>query len=175
MIDYVLQSQSQKEATINQFFDAAEPAIFLGFRAETTGALQFGFYGGVYKNGSLTERIGNGTVALTASATNYVQFEPTTGVVSVSTSAFLTGKTPMYKVVTNATNISSIESHRILGSSGGSSFPENGFIAGGENNELTEKNQVIHGSYTKPRRANDFAFGVERLAVAGDSQRVENI
>ena len=107
LLDTIQQSQAQKEVTANAMFDAASPSMLFGRRASTTTGLTWGYYGG-YKNGSA---IANGTVALTASTTNYVE-ATTAGAVSKNTTAFTTGRIPLYVIVTGTASVTSYTDRR---------------------------------------------------------------
>ena len=113
---YLTAGQLQPEVTINNdlnIIDAATggaPTAFSNQAATTTG-LTFGYFGGnVYSNGANIV-IAAGTVALTASATNYVQ-RTAAGIVSVNTTGFTAGLIPMATVVTGASTITSIADNR---------------------------------------------------------------
>ncbi len=114
LLDLISSSQAQKEVTANALLDAGSPATLYGRRASTTSALTWGFYGG-YLNilGTLTA-IANGTVALTGSATNYVESDPATGAVTSNTSAFTAGRIRLYTVVTGASSVTSYTDWRSL-------------------------------------------------------------
>ncbi|WP_316150420.1 hypothetical protein [Cupriavidus sp. BIC8F] len=101
LLNQIAANQSNKEVTANGLFDAASPATTWGRRDTTTSALTWGYYGG-YFNGNA---IANGTVTLTASATNYVYANASTGAVSVSTSSFPAGSITLYQITTNATSV----------------------------------------------------------------------
>jgi len=78
-------------------------ALF-GRRRSTTTLLTWGYYGGpMVVDGALTV-IANGTVALSASATNYIE-ATRAGVVSKNTTAFTPGSIPLYTVVTDTTTV----------------------------------------------------------------------
>ena len=111
--DAIIQAQASKEVTANALFDALSPASLYGRRQSTSSGLTWGYYGGnVLVNGVLTQ-IANGTLTLTASLTNYVEAEPTTGAVSFNTTAFTAGRTPLYTVVAGAATVSSYTDHRL--------------------------------------------------------------
>jgi hypothetical protein len=113
-LDTISSAQSQKEVTANAAFDAGSPATLFGRRASTTSGLTWGYYGGkLWIDGVLTT-IANGTVALTASATNYVEADRA-GVVSKNTTGFTAGRTPLYEIVTGASTVTSYTDRRILG------------------------------------------------------------
>ncbi|NVI27379.1 hypothetical protein G4D42_29985, partial [Burkholderia pseudomallei] len=81
LIDQISSTQANKEVVANANFDAASPAMLWGRRASTTSGLTWGYYGGWYGGA----QINDGTVTLTASATNYVYASATSGAVSVNT------------------------------------------------------------------------------------------
>jgi hypothetical protein len=107
LIDTIATNQSSKEVLANALFDAASPAMLWARRASTTSGLTWGYYGGWF-NG----QISNGTVSLTASTTNYLMADATTGAVSVNTTGFTAGKIPLYLVVTGATTVTSYTDER---------------------------------------------------------------
>ena len=71
----------------------------------TTTGLTWGYFGGRVRNDNVVTTVAPGTVALTASATNYVQINPGTGAISVNTTGFTSGQVPIAELVTNATAI----------------------------------------------------------------------
>src|SRR5690349_8791986 len=111
-LDTISSSQSQKEVTANELFDAHSPSSIFGRRASACAALVFGYYGGRF-GGTL---IANGTVTATASNTNYVVAHRTTLVVSVSTSNTNWNNVAtygrMYKLTAGASSITAYEDHR---------------------------------------------------------------
>jgi hypothetical protein len=114
-LDLISVSQAQKEVTANALFDAAWPATVYARRASTTSLLTWGYYGGRF-NSIL---IANGTLALTASETNYIVASTATGAVSTSTSIVDWNNSDgdfirLYRVITGATNITSYEDHRTI-------------------------------------------------------------
>lgn len=111
--DAISSSQAGKEVTANAYFDAASPATLYGRQQSTTSGLTWGYYGGnVLVNGVLTQ-ISNNTLSLTASTTNYIEAEPTTGAVSFNTSGFTAGRTPLYTAVTGTSTVLSYTDHRL--------------------------------------------------------------
>ena len=112
-LDLLSASQAQKEVTANALLDAASPATLFGRRNSTTTALTWGYYGGdLLVDGTLTS-IANGTVALTASATNYIEASRA-GVVSKNTTGFTAGSVPLYTVAAGSSTISSYTDHRTM-------------------------------------------------------------
>jgi len=120
-LDLISASQSNKEVTANALLDAASPAMLYGRRAVSSAGLTFGYYGGTVSTGGTPTQIANGTVTLTASATNYVEADPGAGSVSVNQTGFTTGRTPLYTVVTGVSAVTSYTDLRVLG--GGGSAP----------------------------------------------------
>ncbi|KVO72425.1 hypothetical protein WJ79_19395 [Burkholderia ubonensis] len=107
-LDQISSTQANKEVTANSLFDAASPASLWGRHASATGGLTWGYYGGNFvDNTGTSHAIANGTLTLTASATNYIYANATTGAVSVNTTGFPAGSVPLYSVVTNASTASS--------------------------------------------------------------------
>ncbi|WP_423396019.1 hypothetical protein [Burkholderia sp. LMG 21824] len=103
LLDTIAVNQSNKEAVINALLDAASPGMLWGRHASACSGLTWGFYGGQYGSNA----IANGTVTLTASATNYVYADNATGAVSVNTSGVPSGKIPLYSIVTGTTTVTS--------------------------------------------------------------------
>lgn len=114
-LDTILTAQSQKEVTANSVDDAESPASFGGRHASACTGLTWGYYGGRYRDGSnVTQLLANGTIALSASATNYVEFNKTTGLVTANTSAFTSGRTPLYIAVVGTATVTSYTDQRII-------------------------------------------------------------
>lgn len=108
LLDLIATNQASKEVTANSMFDATSPATLWGRRASTTNGLTWGYYGGNYVDSSATiHAIANGTVSLTASSTNYLFADPTTGAVSSNTTGYTAGKIPLYSIVTGSTTVTS--------------------------------------------------------------------
>lgn len=121
-LDLISASQSSKEVTANSLFDAASPAMLYGRRALTSAGLTWGYYGGTVLAGGVPTQIANGTVALTPSATNYVEADTSTGAVSVNTTGFTSGRMALYQAITGTATVTSYADLRILGG-GNSSAP----------------------------------------------------
>lgn len=111
-LDLISVSQAQKEVTANALFDAASPAILYGRRASTTGGLVWGYYGGCVFAAGAVIVIANGTLNLTASATNYIQADSATGAITVNTTGFTAGKVPLYQVVAGTASVTSYTDNR---------------------------------------------------------------
>lgn len=99
---------------VNDNFTATSAAGMYGRSAPTTSALTWGFYGGR----GFGNTIADGTVALTASTTNYVVANRSSGVVSVSTSLTNWNDTVNYcrlhLIVTGASSITTATDYREL-------------------------------------------------------------
>lgn len=109
--DPIVQSQASKEVTANAMFDALSPASFFGRRASTSSGLTWGYYGGtMLVDGALTQ-IANGTLALTGSATNYVEINRS-GSISKNTTGYTPGSIPLYTIVCGASTAWPYTDHR---------------------------------------------------------------
>jgi len=78
-----------------------------GHKTTTTTGLTLGYFGGVLLVDGVITTIADGTVALTASATNYIE-ATRAGVVSKNTTGFTAGSIPIREVVTGTAAIASI-------------------------------------------------------------------
>lgn len=112
LLDTVPTSSANKEATVNALMDAASPATLWGRRASTSSGLTWGYYGGTFNYQGTLNAIANGTLTLTASATNYVYAAATTGAVSFNTTGFPAGSVALYTVVTGASSVTSYTDQR---------------------------------------------------------------
>ena len=111
-IDTIAQSQASKEVTANAYFDAVSPASLFSRRASTCSGLTWGYYGGNILNNGEVNQIANGTLALTASTTNYVEVTKA-GVVSKNTVGFTPGQIPLYSIVTGSATVTSYTDYRM--------------------------------------------------------------
>jgi hypothetical protein len=117
-LDQIATATSQKEVKANETDDAESPASFGGRHGSTCSGLTWGYYGGKYMTGGASPAItmlANGTVVLTASLTNYVEFDPIGGTVNANTTAFTAGRVPLYTVVVGASTITSYTDQRMWG------------------------------------------------------------
>lgn len=80
---------------------------------DTTTGLTFGYRAGRFHNGLAVVSVAAGTLALSASLTNYVEVDRA-GTVSSNTSGFTSGALPLFTVVTGASTISSTTSAKPL-------------------------------------------------------------
>lgn len=111
-ITQISSSQADKESTANENFNAASPSMLFG-RNSTSTALTWNYYGGKILVDGVITSIANGSVALTGSTTNYVE-ATRFGVVSVNTSGFTPGRTPLYQIVTGSGTVTSYTDKRCL-------------------------------------------------------------
>ncbi len=115
IIDQISSAQAQKEVTANADIDSLTPSALGARRAAACIGLTWGYYGGPYRDGSnVLQRKANGTIAMSASTVNYVEFNKTTGAVTTNTTAYTSGLMPLYRVTTGATTITSWLDDRIL-------------------------------------------------------------
>ena len=115
-MDQINSAQASPEIIINENFEALADLAVYAKKASTTTGLTWGYYGGRWAGFAVTD----GTLTLTASATNYIVAAKATGVLSVSTSttnwADTTNYAKVYQVVTGASTITSFASYRVGGS-----------------------------------------------------------
>jgi len=105
-------SQVSAEVPINENFQSLIHQEVYGKKQSTTSGLTWGYWGGRWSGFLLAD----GTLALTASATNYIVVLLTTGAISVSTAATNWNNRldycRVYRVTTNATAVTATEDHR---------------------------------------------------------------
>jgi len=94
------------DVRVNENFDAASPAMLFGRRAAATTGLTWAYYGGSWPVNGVPTAIANGTVTLTASATNYVGLTQA-GAVVVTPTTPNPLHAPLYTVVTGASTVTS--------------------------------------------------------------------
>jgi hypothetical protein len=97
----------KREVVFNSMVDAASPATFGGRDELGCSGLTWAYLGGNWFNAGTVGQLANGTLALTGSTTNYIQFDPSTGSIESNTTAFTTGKIPLYSVVTGTSTVTS--------------------------------------------------------------------
>ena len=101
----IAQSGASQDIKANGLFDAVSPAAIYGLNVATTTGLTIGLHGGKILLAGVITTIAAQTLALTVSATNYVEAHPDTGAVSKNTTAFTPGYLPIAVVTTNTTGI----------------------------------------------------------------------
>jgi hypothetical protein len=107
LLDTISSSQANKESVVNALMDAASPGTMWGRHATACNGLTWGYYGGNWQVGLTSNAVANGTLTLTASATNYIYADPVTGAVSVNTTGVPSGKIALYSVVTGTSTVTS--------------------------------------------------------------------
>lgn len=95
-------------AAISQF--APDNVQNLDANGALTG-LTFGYLAGRVRTGTAVTDVARGTLAMTASATNYVEVD-SSGVVSTNTSGFTAGRVPLFIVTTDASKMTAINDRR---------------------------------------------------------------
>ncbi len=112
-LDVLSTSNTDNVTPANSLFDPMSPAAFGGRRAQTTTGLTWGYFGGAaYKTDGTIVDIANGTIALTASVSNYIEYDPIAGSIGKNTTAFTAGRVPLYTVVAGASSVTSYVDHR---------------------------------------------------------------
>lgn len=106
-------SQANPEVVVNENFDILAALAVYGRDPTTTSGLTWGYIGGRWGGFSVTA----GTLTLTASSTNYIVVERTTGVISTSvtdTNWVDTGNyARLYQAVTGVSTVTSFSDFRI--------------------------------------------------------------
>lgn len=136
-------SQAAKEVTANEAFLALGPTGLFGRKYTTTAGLTWGYYGGILMVDGVLTTIADGTVALTASATQYLE-ATRAGVVSKNTTGFSAGRIPLYTVVTGASSITSYSDQRLTNPRRTGRLSKS--VAGGANVTLTAaeaRNEIL--------------------------------
>jgi hypothetical protein len=87
--------QAQAEVIVNESLEAVQHIAVYGYKAATSSALTWGYYGGRWNGHTITA----GTLTLTDSATNYIVVARATGVLSTSTSSTNHSNTTDYALV----------------------------------------------------------------------------
>lgn len=120
MQDIASPPQANAEVVVNENFRTINPAALYGVRQPATTGLTWGFYGGQFDGNTVAD----GTVSLTASSTNYVVANRSSGAVSAATGTTNWDNTAdylrLYSVVTGAASISGYVDYRqAYGGTGG--------------------------------------------------------
>lgn len=112
-LDTITTTQEGKEVVVNGLLDAASPSMLYARHDSACVGLTWAYYGGKFflPDGSIAD-IANGTLTLTASATNYVEVDPATGTISFNTTGFTVGRTKIYSVATGVGTVTSYIDYR---------------------------------------------------------------
>ncbi|MBI2801231.1 MAG: hypothetical protein HYX63_13300 [Gammaproteobacteria bacterium] len=111
ILNQLSSGQTQKEVTTNNNFQVVSIAGTFAQNVSTTSGLTWGFFGGQIIVDGVFTAVADGTLALTASATNFIEVTRA-GTVSANTTGFTAGRIALYEVGTNATIITSITDRR---------------------------------------------------------------
>lgn len=140
-LDLLASGQANLPLRINELFDVHSPSGLYGRRAATTTGLTWGYYGGRWGGFS----IANGTLSLTASATNHVVVARATGVISFDTATTnwdnAADYARAYKITTSGSVITGYEDHR----AGDGGTLGSGGAGGGMTNPMTAVGDLISG------------------------------
>jgi hypothetical protein len=111
--------QTAKEALVNALIDAATPATLFGVDWIASSGLSLAVYGGNVLVGGVITTVANRTLALTASQTNYIEFDPagtgTTSGLRLNTSGWTAGYIPLWTIVTLTSSINTWTDERYWG------------------------------------------------------------
>lgn len=104
------------ETKDSNLIDALQPVVAVppqpfSYRPGTTAGLTLGYYGGQMLVDGVLTTLADSTVALTGSATNYIE-ATRAGVVSANTTGFTAGRIPLYEAVTTGSAISTLTDKR---------------------------------------------------------------
>ncbi len=106
--------QGDQATKANSLFDAVSPVAIYGKKYATTTGLTLGYHGGKLSVNGVVTVIADGTLALTGSATNYVEANPSTGAVTKNTTAYTPGYWRVGRAVTGASTITTWYDDRFL-------------------------------------------------------------
>lgn len=98
----------------NALFDASAPVAIYAKKYATTSGLSLGYHGGKISINGVVTAIADGTLALTASNTNYVEANPSTGAISKNTTAYTPGYWRIGRAVTGTASITTWYDDRFL-------------------------------------------------------------
>jgi hypothetical protein len=107
-------SQGNQTAKANGLWDAVCPVAIYGLKYATTSGLTLGYHGGKISVNGVVTTIADGTLSLTASTTNYVEANPSTGAVSKNTSGYTPGYWRVGRAVTGTASITTWYDDRFL-------------------------------------------------------------
>lgn len=97
--------QGDQVTKVNALLDAASPVAIYAKKYATTSGLVLGFHGGKITVNGVVTTIADGTIALAASSTNYVEANPATGAVTKNTTAYTPGYWRIGRAVTGTESI----------------------------------------------------------------------
>jgi len=106
--------QGNQTAKANALFDACVPVAIYAKNSATTSGLSLGLHGGKLGINGVVAVISDSTTALTASITNYVEANPSTGAVTKNTTAYTPGYWRIGRAVTGTASITTWYDDRFL-------------------------------------------------------------
>lgn len=110
----ITNGQGNQTTKANGLFNALSPVAIYALEYANTSGLVLGYHGGKISVNGVVTAIADGTVTLTASVTNYVEANPTTGAVTRSTSAYTPGYWRIGRAVTGTASITTWYDDRFL-------------------------------------------------------------
>lgn len=111
----VATGQGNQATKANALWDAVSPAALYAKKDSSTSGLTLGYHGGKFSLGGVVTTVVDGTVLLTASSTNYVESNPSTGAVSKSVTAYTPGYWRIGRAVTGTASITTWYDDRFPG------------------------------------------------------------
>jgi hypothetical protein len=106
--------QGDQATKANALFDASAPVAIYAKKYATTSGLTLGYHGGKISVNGVVTVIADGTLSLTASTTNYVEANPSTGAVTKNTTAYTPGYWRIGRAVTGTASITTWYDDRFL-------------------------------------------------------------
>ena len=106
--------QGDQATKANALFDASAPVAIYAKKYATTSGLTIGYHGGKISVNGVVTVISDGTLTLTASTTNYVEANPSTGAISKNTTAYTPGYWRIGRAVTGTASITTWYDDRFL-------------------------------------------------------------
>jgi hypothetical protein len=107
--------QGNQTTKANSLLDAVSPVAIYGLKYATTTGLTLGWHGGKINVNGVVTTIADGTTALSASSTNYIEGNPATGAVTKNTTAYTPGFWRIGRAVTGTASITTWYDDRYLG------------------------------------------------------------
>lgn len=111
----IANGQGDQVAKANALFDASAPVAIYAKKYATTSGLTLGYHGGKITVNGVVTTIADGTILLTASTTNYVEANPTTGAITKNMTAYTPGYWRIGRAVTGTDSITTWYDDRYLG------------------------------------------------------------
>lgn len=148
ILEQISQQQAYRVTAINENFEAVAAAGVYGINRSASVGLVFAYYGGTILVDGAFSSIADGTVALTGSATNYIE-RTRAGAVTKNTTGFTAGLIPVATCVTSASGITTYTDYRDFGRAVGAvELP----VAGGSKRFITHPalTSLTDGTDTTP-------------------------